>query len=248
LRNYPLTTPSGVSRLVGRTSEVDAAITDSMSLYAKAASAATTTSAIRRMVRIPIGSRSYLRLHGDSATRSARRWEAHAGGREVEGPEHARATLYAMDRTDLLDRFRTGYDDVVDALAGITTEELDRRPAGGGWSAREIAHHLPDSEATAYVRLRRLLAEDHPTIVGYDEAEFARRLHYDRPIEPSLAVLKSVREASLQLLESLTPDEWQRAGTHTESGAYSVDDWLRYYANHAHDHADQIRRARRGEA
>ena len=116
-----------------------------------------------------------------------------------------------MDRTELLDRFRTGYDDVVDALADITPDELDRRPADGGWSAREIAHHLPDSEATAYVRLRRLIAEDNPTIIGYDEAEFARRLHYDRPIEPSLAVLKSVREASLQLLESLTPDEWQRA-------------------------------------
>jgi hypothetical protein len=153
-----------------------------------------------------------------------------------------------MDRTALLDRFRTGYDDVVDALAGITPDELDRRPADGVWTAREIAHHLPDSEATAYVRLRRLIAEDSPTIVGYDEAEFARRLHYERPIEPSLAVLKSVREASLQLLESLTAEEWQRAGTHTESGAYTVDDWLRIYANHSHDHADQIRRARRGQA
>ena len=152
-----------------------------------------------------------------------------------------------MNRTALLDRFRTGYDDVVDALAGVTPDELDRRPPDG-WTARQIAHHLADSETTAYVRLRRLIAEDNPTIAGYDEAEFARRLHYDRPIEPSLAVLKSVREASLQLLESLTPDEWQRAGTHSESGAYTVDDWLRIYAGHSHDHADQIRRARRGEA
>jgi hypothetical protein len=63
-----------------------------------------------------------------------------------------------MDRTALLDRFRTGYDDVVDALAGITPDELDRRPAAGGWTARETAHHLPDSEATAYVRLRRLIS------------------------------------------------------------------------------------------
>jgi hypothetical protein len=153
-----------------------------------------------------------------------------------------------MDRTELLDRFRTGFDDVVDALAGITPDELDRRPPDGGWSAREVTHHVADSEATAYIRLRRLIAEDNPTIVGYDEEAFARRLHYDRPIEPSLTVLEGVRTASLQLLESLTPDEWQRAGTHTESGAYTVDDWLRIYAGHSHDHADQIRRARRGEA
>ena len=151
-----------------------------------------------------------------------------------------------MDRTALLDRFRTGYDDVIDALAGVTPDELDRRPPDG-WTARQIAHHLADSEATAYIRLRRLIAEDNPTIIGYDEEEFARRLHYDRPIEPSLAVLAGVRAASLQLLESLTDAEWQRTGTHSDSGAYSVDEWLRTYAGHPHDHADQIRRARRGE-
>jgi hypothetical protein len=153
-----------------------------------------------------------------------------------------------MDRRPLLERFRTGFDDVADSLAEITPEELDRRPPGSDWSAREVAHHLADSETTAYVRLRRLIAEDNPVIPDYDEEAFARRLHYDRPIEPSLEVLRSVREASLQLLESLTPEEWQRSGTHSDSGPYSVDDWLRIYAGHSHDHADQIRRARQGEA
>ena len=57
-----------------------------------------------------------------------------------------------------------------------------------------------------------------------------------------------MRAASLQLLESLTDEEWQRTGTHSDSGGYSVAEWLRTYAGHPHDHADQIRRARRGEA
>jgi len=153
-----------------------------------------------------------------------------------------------MDRPAQLDRFRTGFDDVVDALAGITPEELDRRPPGSDWTAREIAHHLADSETTAYVRLRRLIAEDNPVLPDYDEEAFARRLHYDRAIEPSIDVLRAVRTASLQLLESLTPAEWDRSGTHSVAGPYSVDDWLRTYAGHSHDHADQIRRARRGEA
>ena len=148
------------------------------------------------------------------------------------------------DRAELLERFRSGYADVEEALAGSTDADLDRDPGGGEWTARQIAHHLADSEATAYVRLRRLVAEDGPVIQGYDEPEYARRLHYDRPIEPSLAVLRAVREASLQLLETLTPDEWDRRGTHSDSGRYSVDDWLRIYAAHSHDHADQIRRAR----
>jgi hypothetical protein len=148
------------------------------------------------------------------------------------------------ERRDLLDRFRTGYDRVEAALDGVTGEELDHRDGSGEWTVREIVHHLADSEATAYVRLRRLIAEDEPHILGYDEPAYARLLHYDRSIEPSLAVLRAVRASSLQLLESLTPAEWDRAGTHSESGRYSVDDWLRIYAAHSPDHAEQITRAR----
>lgn len=155
----------------------------------------------------------------------------------------------SIDRTALVQRYRGGYEEVADALAGATDHDLDHVPENGeGWTARMVVHHLADSEATAYVRLRRLIAEENPRIDGYDEAEFARRLHYDRPIDSSLAVLQAVRQASLDLLESLTPDEWERAGTHSESGAYSVGRWLEIYVRHPHEHADQIRRARHGEA
>ena len=152
-----------------------------------------------------------------------------------------------IDRSALLERFETGADDVTDALAGATDADLDRRPPSGEWTAREIAHHVADSETMAYIRLRRLVAEDDPLIAGYDEPEWARRLHYDRPIEASLATVRAVRAASLELLRALTPDEWARTGTHSDSGAYSVDRWLAIYAEHSHEHADQIRRARRGE-
>ncbi len=149
------------------------------------------------------------------------------------------------ERAALIDRYRTGMAEVESALAGISDAELDRPPADPeSWTARQVAHHLADSEATAYVRLRRLVAEDDPQIQGYDEPEWARRLHYDRPIGPSVAVLAAVRAASLQLLERLTAEEWERSGTHTESGAYTVDDWLQIYTDHPRDHAAQIRAAR----
>jgi hypothetical protein len=155
-----------------------------------------------------------------------------------------------MDRSErdaLIERFRTGAADVEAALAGATDEELDRQPADPEeWTARQVAHHLADSEAMAYVRLRRLIAEDDPQIAGYNEPEWARRLHYDRPIATSVAVLAGVRAASLELLEVLDDAGWDRSGTHSESGRYGVDDWLRIYAGHSHDHADQIRAARAG--
>jgi len=152
-----------------------------------------------------------------------------------------------MDRSrrqTLINRYRDGYRVVAEALAGIAEEELDRRPAAGEWTAREIVHHLADSEMTSAIRLRRLIAEDRPTIVAYDEQEFARRLYYDRPIDASLAAFKAARESTAAILERLSEEEWAREGTHTELGRYTVEGWLELYAAHAHDHAEQIRRAR----
>jgi hypothetical protein len=152
--------------------------------------------------------------------------------------------LTVDERKKLIAQYQAGYGEVVNALEGATEAELDRRPSPEKWSSREIVHHLADSEMTSAIRLRRLIAEDQPVIQGYDEAEYARRLHYDRPIEASLAAFGAARACTVPFLERLTPAEWERVGTHSESGAYSVDKWLQIYAVHAHNHADQIRRAR----
>ena len=107
-----------------------------------------------------------------------------------------------------------------------------------------VVHHLADSESNSYLRVRTLLAEDDALVRGYDEERFAERLHYDRPTEASLAVFRAVRASTTELLDQLGDADWDRVGTHTESGTYSMDDWLEIYAAHAFDHADQIRRAR----
>jgi len=145
-----------------------------------------------------------------------------------------------------MDQYREGIAEVHRALDGATGDELDRRPAPTEWTAREVAHHLADSETMSTIRLRRLLAEDEPLIQAYDENQFAKRLHYDRPIDDSLAVFAAVRTSNLELLATLSEPEWQRRGTHSDDGPYSVETWLRIYAAHGHDHADQIRRARAG--
>jgi hypothetical protein len=149
-------------------------------------------------------------------------------------------------RRQLVARYRAGYDEVARAVAEASDAELDRRPGPGKWTAREIVHHLADSEMTSAIRLRRLIAEDGPLIQGYDQDEYARRLHYDRPIQSSLEAFRAARSSTADLLDRLALDEWARGGTHSESGAYSVERWLEIYADHAHNHADQIRRARAG--
>jgi hypothetical protein len=148
------------------------------------------------------------------------------------------------ERKKLIDQYKDGYRVVAEALAGAKDEELDVKPAPGKWSAREVVHHLADSEMTAAIRARLLVAVDRPQIVGFDQDEFARKLYYDRPIEASLEAFKAARRTTAELLERLSDGDWMREGTHTEHGRYTLQRWLEIYSSHAHKHAEQILVAR----
>jgi hypothetical protein len=149
------------------------------------------------------------------------------------------------ERNALIRQYAGGYDAVVSALKDFPGESLGARLIPGKWTAREIIHHLGDSETTSAVRIRRLLAEDNPLIQGYDQDEFATRLRYnERDMEPALEAFRYARSSTVSLLEIMTDEDWRRTGTHTESGEYSAEDWLTIYAAHAHNHASQIRRLR----
>jgi len=149
------------------------------------------------------------------------------------------------ERKKLIAQYDDGYRVVSEALAGVTDEQLDARPEPGKWSARELVHHLADSEMTAATRLRLLVAIDNPQILGYDQDQFARKLYYDRPIAASLDAFKAARRATVEILERMTDADWARAaGTHTEHGPFTAERWLELTAAHAHAHAAQILIAR----
>lgn len=149
------------------------------------------------------------------------------------------------ERSDLIAQYAAGYEEVAQALNGFPPESLTARPIPGKWSAREIVHHLGDSESTSAFRLRKLLAQDNAIIEGYDQDQFATRLHYnERDQAPALEAFRLARETTLPLLQMMSEEDWQRVGTHTESGRYTTENWLTIYANHAHNHAAQIRRLR----
>ncbi|MBI2766663.1 MAG: DinB family protein [Chloroflexi bacterium] len=145
-----------------------------------------------------------------------------------------------IQRTQLIERYADGFRAVSDAVAKVGAANLDLAPADGSWTPRQIIHHLADSEMTSCLRLRRLIAEENVDIVGYPEEVWAKRVYYDRPIEPSLAAIKAARESTVDILNRMTPGEWQRAGTHNEIGVYTPEVWLEIYARHCHDHANQI--------
>jgi hypothetical protein len=149
------------------------------------------------------------------------------------------------ERKNLIATYGAGYDEVMNALNGFPADSLGAHPIPGKWSAREIVHHLGDSESTSAWRLRKLLVEDNPLIQGYDQDAFASRLRYnERDMAPALEAFRYARQSTMQVIELMTDDDWQRAGTHSESGKYTTEDWLKIYAAHAHNHAAQIRRLR----
>jgi DinB superfamily len=149
------------------------------------------------------------------------------------------------ERKDLIAKYAAGYEEVINALKEFPEDSLGAHPIPGKWSAREIVHHLGDSESFSAARIRKLLVEDNAVIQGYDQDAYANKLRYnERDMAPALDAFRLARETTMQLLDLMTEDDWQREGTHTESGRYTMEDWLKIYAAHAHNHAAQIRRLR----
>jgi len=145
------------------------------------------------------------------------------------------------ERSQLIERYVAGRAAVLDALARVPQEALDRAPAGE-WSARMIVHHLADAELFRSVRLRRILAEESPRSEAFEEPEYARRLRYDRPVEASLALFESCVRSNAELFRLLSQKDWRRTGRHSEFGDYTVEYLLQRSAAHPHEHAAQIAR------
>ena len=147
------------------------------------------------------------------------------------------------ERRALITKYAEGPAKLRAALAEVPTEALQWRPAPGKWSVHEVIVHCADSESNAHGRIRTLVAEQDPQIVGYDQDEWARKFDYhSRSMELALATVEAVRANTLPIIEALTDADWAKVGTHTESGRYGAEDWLKSYGDHLQVHSAQIRR------
>jgi hypothetical protein len=151
--------------------------------------------------------------------------------------------LGTVERGALIERYAEGPERLRAALAQVPAEALQWRPAEGKWSAHEVIVHCADSETNAALRIRYLLAEKNPLIVGYDQEQWARQFDYHaQPLDDALAATAAARRRTVPLLKAMTEADWAKEGRHTESGRYTAEDWLRIYAAHLAGHAEQIER------
>jgi hypothetical protein len=151
--------------------------------------------------------------------------------------------LSAAEREPFIERYALGASLVKAALATVPEAARQWRPGPGKWSVHEIVCHCADSETVAATRIRFVVAEKDPLVLGYDEAGWATTFDYHaHPLELAIAALETARANTVALLRRLPESAWAKVGKHSQSGRYGAEDWLRIYAEHLEKHTGQIER------
>lgn len=155
------------------------------------------------------------------------------------------AILDLLGTQDPIDVLEETPDAVRGAIAGLQDAQLSRPESPGKWSLRHVVQHLADSELVWGYRLRLVLAQDRPTLTGYDQDLWSERLHYERaPIDEALDRFAVLRRSNLRLLAEASPADLQRVGVHAERGEESVAHITRLTAGHDLLHLRQLARIR----
>lgn len=128
-----------------------------------------------------------------------------------------------------------------EALKGMTDAQLDTPYRPGGWTVRQVVHHLPDSHMNAFIRIKLALTENAPLVKAYDEDAWAKLADAQMPIAPSVTLLTALHERWVKLLESMKAEDFERTVTHPDHGPITVDFLLALYAWHGPHHVGHVR-------
>jgi hypothetical protein len=137
----------------------------------------------------------------------------------------------------LIESYLEGSSKLRRAVSGMTAEQLIARPIPGKWSTLEVVCHLLDSEQAWCHRMKRVIAEQKPLLIGYDETRFATALAYhDRDLEQELMLLEGMRKQMALILRTLPDAAWSFTGVHSERGLMTLEELLRAEAEHIPHH------------
>lgn len=149
-------------------------------------------------------------------------------------------------RTEAIREIAAAPQKIRSAVAGLTDAQLETPYREGGWTVRQVVHHLADSHMNAYIRWRLALTEIEPTIKPYEESAWARLEDAAHaPVEVSLKLLESLHERWVRLLESVKPEEFARTFRHPDQGVRSLDWMLFLYAWHGNHHSAHVTELRK---
>mgnify|MGYP000895461364 CR=1 FL=1 len=142
-----------------------------------------------------------------------------------------------MDYPELISGYCAGPHMLRAAVAGMTAEQLDARPIPGKWSTKQVICHIADFEPVYVDRMKRVIAENEPTLFGGDPDLFAARLAYDqRDVVVELDFIEAARKHMAPILKSLKPEDFLRRGNHSEAGLITLEKLLTNITNHIPHH------------
>jgi DinB family protein len=148
-----------------------------------------------------------------------------------------------MSHRDLLESFASGSNRLEEALRALPKEMWDYKPAPDRWSVREIIVHMPDSEASGFVRCRKIIAQSGVSVNVYDQDAWANLLGYQkRSVENALDLFRCLRKSTVELLETVEDALWENHVHHPEDGLMTLSKWLFLYDRHVTKHISQMRR------
>jgi hypothetical protein len=134
------------------------------------------------------------------------------------------------------------------AIAGLNDSQLDTPYREGGWTVRQVVHHVPDSHMNSYIRFKFALTEHEPTIKPYDEAMWADLVDAkSAPVEPSLNLLDGLHQRWVLLLRSLSENDVNRRFFHPELGVVTIDQYIALYSWHSRHHVAHITTLRKNK-
>ena len=134
------------------------------------------------------------------------------------------------------------------AVGGLSRDQLNTPYREGGWTVRQLVHHVGDSHMNALLRMKLALTEDWPTITAYDEKAWAELHDSEAPVNWSVTLLHNVHARWVMLLESLADEQWHCGFKHPERGPSSIEQAVQLYGWHSRHHLAQITRLREREA
>jgi len=156
------------------------------------------------------------------------------------GPFEARKSITADERRTLIGMIAAAPRNLRAAVANLSEQQLDTPYRDGGWTVRQVAHHVPDSHLNAYVRLKLALTEENPTIKPYDEARWAALADSRDPIDVSLTLLDSVTARWMSVMNAMRDEDFARNFVHPEHGPVNLDWLVQMYGWHSRHHVAHI--------
>ena len=150
----------------------------------------------------------------------------------------------AGERNEMIAMIERVPAQVETAVKGLNEQQLDTPYRDGGWTVRQVVHHIADTHLTMFARAKFILTQEHPTLPAFDQDDWAALPDSKASVESSLAIIRGVHKRWAELLKGIPASTWERTAYHPERGEVTLESMTAIYSPHGKNHVEQITKLR----